>query len=349
MSNLEKIEQSLLKIKNSENKIYFLVYDTKENARAAVKHIYDIAKQLHDNNFNVTLLAEDSTYTGVSDWLGDKYDDLKVAYIKDGNVEINIEDVIVVPEYYSNILPQLKQVKANKVMLIQQRDFIFETLPIGSNWLDFGFDKAITTNNLTKKYIQTYFPETLTYVIPPIIGDNFSKTDKPIKPYIAISCRDRTIHRRLISEFYIKYPQLRWITFRDMVSMGYDEFADTLKETMVSLWVDDESTFGTFPMESMKCGVPVVGKIPNVEPEWLGENGFWTYSGDKLVDILGSFILSWLEGSELEEEVLKNMVNTVEEHTTNETDNNIISVFNSINNKREELLIKIIEKNKEEE
>ena len=67
--------------------------------------------------------------------------------------------------------------------------------------------------------------------------------------------------------------------------MGYDEFATALKECMVSLWVDDESTFGTFPLESMKCGVPVVGKIPDTEPDWLSENGMWTYDGNKLVEL----------------------------------------------------------------
>ena len=65
---------------------------------------------------------------------------------------------------------------------------------------------------------------------------------------------------KIISEFYLNYPQLRWITFRDMVQMTYEEFSDALKECIASVWIDDESTFGTFPLESMKCEVPVIGK-----------------------------------------------------------------------------------------
>jgi glycosyltransferase involved in cell wall biosynthesis len=348
MSNIEKLESSLSRISNKENVIYFLTYDTKNNARAAVKNIYDMALALKESGRLVKILVEDKTYTGVDGWLGDEYNSLEVVSIKEDKVEIKVEDVIVVPEYYSNVLPQLSNIKSVKVMLVQQKDYIFETLPIGSRWSDYGFDKCITTSESSKKYILDYFPESLVHLIPPFIGDNFQPTDKPIKPYVAISCRDRLIHRKLISEFYIKYPQLRWITFRDMVQMSYDEFADNLKECMVSLWVDDESTFGTFPLESMKCGVPVVGKIPNTEPDWLTENGLWTYDVNKLVEILGTFILAWLEGVELTSEVKEKMRETVVPYTKETHNNNTLSIFNSLISIREDSIKKAIEKVKAE-
>jgi hypothetical protein len=348
MSNIEKLESSLSRISNKENVIYFLTYDTKNNARAAVKNIYDMALALKESGRNVKILVEDKTYTGVDGWLGDKYNSLEVVSIKEDKVEIKVEDVIVVPEYYSNVLPQLSNIKSVKVMLVQQKDYIFETLPIGSRWSDYGFDKCITTSESSKKYILDYFPESLVHLIPPFIGDNFQPTDKPIKPYVAISCRDRLIHRKLISEFYIKYPQLRWITFRDMVQLSYDEFADNLKECMVSLWVDDESTFGTFPLESMKCGVPVVGKIPNTEPDWLSENGLWTYDVNKLVEILGTFILAWLEGVELTSEVKEKMRETVAPYNKETHNNNTLSIFNSLISIREDSIKKAIEKVKAE-
>ncbi len=348
MSNIEKLESSLSRISNKENVIYFLTYDTKNNARAAVKNIYDMALALKESGRVVKILVEDKTYTGVDGWLGDKYNSLEVVSIKEDKVEIKVEDVIVVPEYYSNVLPQLSNIKSVKVMLVQQKDYIFETLPIGSRWSDYGFDKCITTSESSKKYILDYFPESLVHLIPPFIGDNFQPTDKPIKPYVAISCRDRLIHRKLISEFYIKYPQLRWITFRDMVQLSYDEFADNLKECMVSLWVDDESTFGTFPLESMKCGVPVVGKIPNTEPDWLSENGLWTYDVNKLVEILGTFILAWLEGVELTSEVKEKMRETVAPYNKETHNNNTLSIFNSLISIREDSIKKAIEKVKAE-
>jgi hypothetical protein len=134
-----------------------------------------------------------------------------------------------------------------------------------------------------------------------------------------------------------------------MVQMSYDEFSTNLKECMVSLWVDDESTFGTFPLESMKCGVPVVGKIPDTEPDWLSENGMWTYDTDKLVDILGTYILAWIEGIELTEEVKDKMKETLLPYNSEITEKNINSIFGSLFNKRLETLESALEKLKQQE
>ena len=347
--NVSKLESALIRLKSNESIVYFLTYDTKNNARASVKYIYDLARTLKDNGTTVKILVEDKNYTGVSGWLGDRYKDIPVVSIKDDKVELKIDDILVVPEYFSNALQQLSNVRCVKVMLVQQKEYIFETLPIGSKWVDYGFDKVITTTESSKKYILNYFPESLVYIIPPIIGDEFKEIDLPLKPYVAISCRDRGIHRKLISEFYIKYPQLRWITFRDMVQLSYDDFSNNLKECMVSLWVDDESTFGTFPLESMKCGVPIIGKIPDTEPDWLSENGMWTYDSNKLVELLGTYILAWIEGIELTEEVKQKMKDTLLPYETEITKNNILSIFNSMKNKRVESIESALQKLNQEE
>lgn len=347
--NLEKLNGSIEIIEGKKNKIYFLTYDTKGYARASVKHIYDIALTLKENGYDSKILVEDKTYGGVSDWLGNKYDSLEVLSIKEDGVQIKFEDILVVPELYSNALQQLSGIKCTKVMLVQQKEYVFESLPIGSKWFDFGFDSAITTTQSSKNYITELFPETFTYIIPPIIDDVFMKSDIPLKPYVAIFCRDRVINRKIISEFYLKYPQLRWITFKDMINQSYEEFANNLKECMVSVWVDDESTFGTFPLESMKCGVPVVGKIPKTEPDWLSENGMWTYDESKLVEILSTYVLAFIDGIELKPEVIDKMKETLVPYDSLTTKNVIVSTFNSLNKIKVSQLNKLINKLTEKE
>jgi hypothetical protein len=342
--NLEKLQEALGRIQTNDSVVYFLTYDTRNNARASIKYIYDLALTLKQNGVNSKILVEDKTYTGIESWLGETYKELEVVSIKEDKININIDDTLVVPEYYSNTLQQLSNIKCIKVLLVQQKDYIYENLPIGSRFSDFGFDRVITTTEASKKYILDYFPESMVFIIPPIIEDIFTPSDKPLKPYIAISVRDRNVHRKLISEFYLKFPQLRWLTFRDMISMSYEDFAKNLKECMVSFWVDDESTFGTFPLESMKCEIPVVGKIPDTEPDWLSENGIWTYDGNKLVELLGTYVLAWIEGVELTEEVKVKMKETLLPYNKEITQNNILSIFNSFKNNRIETLEKAIEK-----
>ncbi len=349
LKNIAKLQEAIFRLESKENKIYFLCYDTRGNARASIKHMYDMALFLREAGMDSKILVEDNKYTGVSSWLDEKYNTIPVISIKDDKMEMSIDDVLVVPEQYSNVLQQLSSIRCTKIMLVQQKENIFETLPIGSRWSDFGFDKAITTTNQAKKYILEYFPESLVYIIPPVIEDYFVRSDKPQKPYIAISVRDRSKHRKLISEFYLKYPQLRWITFKDMVQMSNKDFAEALKECLVSVWIDDDSTFGTFPLESMKCEVPLIGKIPLTEPDWLGENGMWTYDESKIVELLGTYVLAWLEGAGITEEVKDKMKSTLSPYDVEITKNNTINIFQSFNNKRIETITKALEKLKEEE
>jgi len=341
-------ESAIDRLNKKESVIYFLAYDTKGNARASIKHIYDMALVLKEDGYNSKILVEEKGYMGVKDWLDDVYDILPQVSIKDGSATINIDDVIVVPEQYSNILPQLSNIKCIKLMLIQQKEYMFETLAIGSRWSDFGFTKCIATTESSKKYIMEYFPETLVYLIPPYIGDNFAPSEDPIKPFIAISCRDRVQHRKIISEFYIKFPQLRWITFRDMIQMSYYEFSNTLMECMVSVWIDDDSTFGTFPLESMKCGVPIIGKIPHTDPDWLSENGFWTYDGNKIVELLGSYVLAWIDGVKLTDEVKEKMRSSVLPYDKKIFAQNTLSIFSSLISQRHEIIKSNLEKLKTE-
>lgn len=346
---IDNLQTSLNKMISKESVIYFLVYDTNNNARASVKYIYDMALTLKNNGYNAKILVENSTYHSVIEWMGTEYDVLEIVPIKESQVSIKIEDTIIIPEYYSNILPQLIEIKCTKIMLVQQIEYIFETLPIGSRWGDFGVSRCITTTESAKKYINQYFPDVLVHIIPPFIDDIFSPSTTPKKPYVALCCRERSHQTKIISEFYLKYPHLRWITFRDMVNMSYSKFADNLKECVVSIWVDDDSTFGTFPIECMKSNVPLIGKIPKNQPEWIGENGFWTDNRDNISGILGQFILSWIDGNELDEETIKKTLTSTEPYNKQQIQTKIIELYDLIYNKRIEMITSAINELKTEE
>ena len=347
-----KIEESISNIKNNKNNIYFLTYDTRNNPRASIKHIYDIALTLKENGFNSKILVENKSYVGVNGWLGDVYNDLDIVSIKDDAPKIKIEDIIVIPEYYSNVLEQLSSIKCVKIMLIQQKNYIFENLPVGSKFSDFGVDRIITTTDSAKKYLNEYFPEMMVYIVPPIISDLFKPSEKLKKPFIGIHCRDRNINRKIISEFYLKFPYLRWITFKDLVNFSYEDFANNLKECYAGVWVDDESTFGTFPIECMKSNIPIIGKIPNTVPDWMKENnGGWVHELDEIPNVLGSVITTLVEDEDvlMTDEIIKSTNDTVNMYNTENTKNSILKIFVGILEKRTETLNNILKKQKENE
>jgi glycosyltransferase involved in cell wall biosynthesis len=135
-----------------------------------------------------------------------------------------------------------------------------------------------------------------------------------------------------------------------MRGLTQEEFASHLKESFVSIWVDDESGFGTFPLESMACGTPVIGKVPNMKPSWMSDqNGIWTYDFNKIVDILAEFIQNWLEDN-ISDTLYSAGISTASNFQNQELfDIRVTSLFNSYLETRRETFVEQLEKIKLEE
>jgi hypothetical protein len=152
---------------------------------------------------------------------------------------------------------------------------------------------------------------------------------------VSVHTRDQRDTMKLIKTFYLKYPQFRWITFRDMRGLSELEFATILKDSFVSIWVDDISGLGTYPLESMKTGTPVIGKIPNLKPDWMNEhNGIWTNDTINMVDILAEFTQNWLEDN-ISEKLYESGYETAEKFTnTDDFKSKVLERFSSYINTR---------------
>ena len=323
-----KIEESISNLKDKKNKIYFFVQDTKGNAKASVRYIYQITNVLLKQGYNPIILHEKPDYFGVSSWLGEQYSNIPHQSIEGQNLQVAPEDFIIIPEIFGYVMSQLTNVKCTKIVLSQAYDQIFETLQPGQSWTQFGFTKCITTSDTQKKYISQYIKNVSTDIIEPVTSEIFQKSKYPAKPIIAISSREQRDAINVIKSFYQRYPQFRWITFRDMRGLSEEEFANTLKDCMLSVWDDRTSAFGTFPLESMKCGVPVIGVIPKMVPEWMNEdNGIWIQDELNLVNFIGEYIQNWLEDN-ISEEVYNGMEKcSLKYSDVNNFENKIISLF----------------------
>jgi hypothetical protein len=293
---IEKLELSIENLKNKTSRIYFLVQDTKGYAKASIRHIYDMALTLKKKGHNIIIIHETQEYKGVSSWLGEEYMELPHQTIDGQNLKISPEDFIVIPEIYGHVMEQLKNFSCGKIVLCQSYDYMLETLAPGASWSNYGFIKCITTSENQKKYISEVFKNISIDVIEPNISSVFSKKEKPANPIISIHTREQRDTAKIIKTFYLKYPQFRWITFRDMRGISQDEFAKFLKDSFLSVWVDDISSFGTYPLESMISGTPVIGKVPYLPHEWMTENnGLWTNNTNEVVDYIANFTQNWLE------------------------------------------------------
>jgi len=333
----EKISQSIERIENKKNKIFFFVQDTRGNAKASLIYLYDMAYTLHKEGYTVIMLHEKPDFTKISEWSDLKYDELTHQCIEGTNLEVAPEDIMVVPEIFGFIMEQIKNLPCGKIVITQAYDHVLETLTPGTSWGQLGFYKCITTSETQKAQIERLMKRVSIDVIPPVISEKFEKQKYPAKPIIAVHTRDQRDGINLIKQFYLRYPQYRFFTFRDLRGVSMDEFSSALQDAFLGVWIDPTSGFGTFPLECMKVGIPVLGLKPNLKPEWLEEkNGIWVDNQIMMVDIIADLIQTWLEDNILKELYVE-AANTAEKYSDKEKfQNKVLEIFSDFSNKRKE-------------
>jgi hypothetical protein len=344
----EKVKQSIQNLKDKKSRIYFLIQDTKGNAKASVRLIYQMAKSLLDAGFNPIILHEKKEYAGVIAWLDEEYMSIPHRAIEGQNLEISPEDFIIVPELFGYVMDQIKNLPCGKIVFTQNYNHIVETLQPGQNWAQYGFLKCLTTTTKQQEYVETVMRQSSFDIIKPLITDSFYPKNVPPMPIIGVHTKNQEDTINIIKTFYLKFPQYRWFTFRDLRGLSEKEFANSLRDCFVSVWIDDESGFGTFPLESMASGVPVIGKVPNIQPEWMNDdNGVWITNKTLICDFIADYIQNWLEDN-IKTELYENMKKTVDNYTNKqEFDSTVISLFENYLNVRAESFEQQISKTEE--
>jgi hypothetical protein len=295
---LKNIESAISKIENNESKFIFLCPDTKGAAVASVANIYRQAIILKNSGLNVSILHEKNDYIKPTTWLGQECEFLEHNSIENDDLVVGPQDVIIIPEIYGGVFEQILHLPVYKIIMVQHYDHLLDNFSPGKSWADYDVSECLTTNSTVANMISEILPYQPVKFINPLISGEFKPSEKPKKLTVAVHAKEQRKAAKLIKTFYLKYPLYRFLSFKDMHGMTESDFARNLKECALSVWIDDESTFGTFPIESMKCNVPVIGKVPNIIPEWMeDENGIWVYDENQIPDLIFNFIKNWMEDS----------------------------------------------------
>jgi len=349
---LENIKNSIEKIKNKDFGIYFFTLDTKGNPTAGVATIYEHVKKLRDLGYNAQILHDKNDYKlredeegmGIAAWLGEEYATLPHISIESQQLQVGPQDFVIIPEAFASVMKQTKDFPCKRVIFLQAYEYIFEMLEIGEGWEQFNISDVITTNKNLSDYARSIFRGINVDEIPVGIPEYFTNSDKPKVPTIAMSSRDKRELLKIVKIFYQKYPHYRFVTFRDMSGLPRKDFAKQLGESFVSVWLDELSGFGTFPIESMKCNTPVIGKIPRMVPEWMGtvdengnlnlnDNGIWTANLNSIPDVVATMVGLYLEDA-LPENILNGMKEYQDKYTVETSEKVLIEVYERLFGKR---------------
>ena len=363
MDSTSKLETVLNELKNKESNFYFFTFDTKGNPTAGVANIYEHVKVLTELGYKAHILHEKNDYKlrgneegmGIADWLGEEYAELSHVSIEGQELQVKPSDFMFIPEIFASVMEQVKNMACKKVVFAQSPEYMFEVLPIGRRWtIDYGFNDVITTSDRVAEHIKNHFPDVNAHVIPVSIPEYFKPSDKPKKPIVTLVARNQSDVIKITKSFYLQYPLYKWVTFKELRGLPRKQFAQELSESFLSVWVDDLSGFGTFPIEAMECNTPVIGKMPNILPEWmetkdedgnpiLRDNGIWTNTTQNIPELIGRYLKLYLEDSE-PTEILENMEKTRGTYTSDVQRDKIEVVYGNLMRNRMSEIEALMEK-----
>ena len=360
---LNRVLNEISKIEKKGNNVFFFVLDTKGNPSGSLEYIYKLAMIAKNEGFKVGMLYQtidkNDEFVGVEGWLGSEYAALPHYDISNNDVEITPSDILFIPEIFSNVMNQTKKLPCKRIAILQNYDYLIEQMPFSAQWGDFGILEAITNTEHNSKLIKDVFPYVKTNVVNPYIDNIFGQTKEPKKMVVNIVASDQSDINRIVKPFYWKFPTFKWVSFRDLRGLPKEKFAESLREAAITIWVDDNTSFGYSALEALKSGSIVIAKVPNTPLKWMDEDNdenvgklrnccIWFDNLNDVQRVIASAVRSWITDNV--PTTLTDEANKVKElYTYETTKNEFTSYLNAVIDNRLKEMKQLVEvvKNKE--
>ena len=353
IEKIEKIKTGLDKLVNKKSKFLFVVPES-QSPVASVYEVYFHATVVKNLGYEVVVMVEKGDYVPPS-WIEKELTDHKHMSMADPKLTVGPEDIMVIPEVYSNVMEQTKNLPCMRVGLLQSVDYMVSSLIPGTDWTSFGIQDVITTSQSLKEWLETFYGQDKydikTYNIG--IPEYFERTDVPQQPVISVIGRNANEISKFVKLFFSKYPQYNWVTFDPMVTkskppqpMRRVDFAKRLRQNFAAIWIDRISSFGTFPLECMKSGTIPICLKPDIMPEYMIERdeegnplrtvdgaGVWTENYYDLPVLAGDVLVKFLDDAILPE-LYDTMEKVASKYNQLDSETRLVEIYTDLAKKR---------------
>ena len=361
LEKINKVKETLDLLNNKGSKFLFFVTQT-HNPSASMYEVYFHANVVKDMGYDVKILTDASDYE-IPYWLDEGLTDLPHESVQSARLSVGPQDVLVIPEIFSNVMEQTKNLPSIRVALFQSVDYMMNALIPATDWSSFGIEKVITTSGNMRDFLEEFMGKNKFDIKVYDVGipSYFKNDDIPKRPVISIVGRNPNEISKLIKLFYAKYPQFSWITFDSMITdskppraLRRKEFAERLRKNFASVWVDRIASFGTFPLEAMASGSIPIALVPDMPLEYLMEtdengeesyrenSGVWTNDFYALPILIGDTLTKYLDDT-IEEEVYDTMAEISSHYNQDWSKEQIIKIYQGLIEERTNTLQKTVD------
>ncbi len=353
LEQIEKIKASLDKIKNKKSKFLFVIPES-QSPVASVYEMYFHASVVKNMGYNIKIMVEKGDYE-VPNWIEKELTDHEHIFMSDPKLTVGPEDIMVIPEVFTNVMEQTKNLPCMRIGFLQSVDYMMNSLIPGSNWKSFGINDVITTSITLKEWLELFYADSnfdiKTYDLG--IPEYFEKSSIPQKPIISVIGRNANEISKFVKLFYSKYPQYSWLTFDPMVTkskppqpMRRVDFAKRLRENFAAIWIDRIASFGTFPLECMKSGTIPICLKPDIMPEYMIERdedgepskavegaGVWTENYYDLPGLTGEVLIKFLDDN-ISPDLYTKMSEVAARYNQADSETRLVEIYTDLVNKR---------------
>ena len=152
---IDKMKMSITKLKNSQSKFLFFVTKS-TNPSASMYEVYFHANVVKNMGFETIILTDEDEYE-IPYWIDEDLTKLEHQPMSKAKLNVGPQDVLVIPEIFSNVMEQTKTLPCIRVGLLQSIDYMMNGLVPSVDWSSFGISKVITTSDTLKNLVEEFF------------------------------------------------------------------------------------------------------------------------------------------------------------------------------------------------
>lgn len=366
---LEQIEDSIATVEKGHEKWFFYTIDSKGNPNGGIEYIYQLAYQMHEQGKHVVMLYDEKLtekkdemgelildeggkvvkvdpFVGVGGWMGEKYASLEHKNVFTDKVDIAPSDFLLIPEIFVNIMRDTMHTPCKRIAVVTNYDYAVRSVPMGEQWGNYGIKDCIVESDFTAQQIKDLFPYVNVMVVNPYVEEGlFGLNEEKKELVVNILAENSEDIIKVVNPFYWKFPMFRWVVFRELKSLKYEDYADKLNEGEITLYLNDDTTFGIGAVQAMKAKNVVVGKLPNIMLDFVYNNeekdynkcGFWFDDIKSAPNVLANVIRMYITDS-VPQEIYDAQAQVADTYNIHRTSSQIHSVIETmVGIKKEEL------------
>jgi hypothetical protein len=356
-SNADKLKVSIQNLKEKKNKIMFFLPDLGAVPSGAVYEIYSHATILKSLGYDVKILVE-TEKSQVPEFVEPELTQFEHVPMENAKLTVSPEDLLVIPEIFTNVMEQTKNLPCMRVVLLQSIDNALRALLPGIDWSSFGITHVITTSKLLELFVNEFFVSARfnvhSYNVP--VPDYFQKRAEVKRPVVSVFVRNEGDLEKVVKLFYQKFPQFRWITFEPMQTdskppkhLRRRDFADKLDKNFAAIWIDRMASHAQFPLECMRVGTIPICLKPDITPEYIikddnyiQNSGVWSSDLYALPALLADTLRKFLD-DEVPQELYDTMDSISANYTASVAKEQLTTIYGDILNERLQLFEKTLE------